>query len=393
VYPKALSAAEVQANYEALASRFVPGLHLNTSGVYVLVPTSKDLVSPYAAPDAMSNVNFPSAMQERVALAGCTVRIGGTAFLPGSRSAANITVNLYDNSTLAAAAVSKPASPNCTVTSYGFVDGVVTFTVKPTTNGTGRTLVVFVDTPGGGAAIIADSTGRTVSAFPGPVPVLLLDASDTRSYTGSGTTWTDMSGNGYNATISTPSSFSSAGGGSFLFPDAGVVQGNISASIFGVAHSLAVWIYRTTPGNVWGGLFSNNVTVNGASIIGFNYSAEILGVSRAGLDGTLVAGVNLGGDHYNKWIYAVVVYSGVTNGSSVTVYAYKTPATLLINNAAGGTGTLYWTMTTDNKYWVGQQIGTNYVSGRIAQVEVYNKALSAAEIQLIYDATKSRFGL
>ena len=38
--------------------------------------------------------------------------------------------------------------------------------------------------------------------------ILFLDANDAASYGGSGTTWYDLSGNGYNAT------FASAGGGS-----------------------------------------------------------------------------------------------------------------------------------------------------------------------------------
>ena len=47
--------------------------------------------------------------------------------------------------------------------------------------------------------------------------VLCLDAGDRKSYSGSGTTWSDRSGNGYNATLNNGPTFNSANGGSIDF--------------------------------------------------------------------------------------------------------------------------------------------------------------------------------
>jgi hypothetical protein len=47
--------------------------------------------------------------------------------------------------------------------------------------------------------------------------VLALDAADKNSYPGSGTTWTDLSGNGNNGTLVNGPTFSSANGGSIVF--------------------------------------------------------------------------------------------------------------------------------------------------------------------------------
>jgi len=47
--------------------------------------------------------------------------------------------------------------------------------------------------------------------------VLQLDAANTKSYPGSGTTWTDLSGNGNNGTLTNSPTFSSANGGIFTF--------------------------------------------------------------------------------------------------------------------------------------------------------------------------------
>ena len=47
--------------------------------------------------------------------------------------------------------------------------------------------------------------------------VLALDAADRNSYPGSGTTWTDLSGNANNGTLTNGPTFNSANGGSIVF--------------------------------------------------------------------------------------------------------------------------------------------------------------------------------
>jgi hypothetical protein len=47
--------------------------------------------------------------------------------------------------------------------------------------------------------------------------VLALDAADTNSYPGSGTTWNDLSGNGNTGTLTNGPTYSSDNGGSIVF--------------------------------------------------------------------------------------------------------------------------------------------------------------------------------
>ena len=47
--------------------------------------------------------------------------------------------------------------------------------------------------------------------------VLALDAANKKSYPGSGTTWSDLSGNGYTATLLNGTAFSSINFGTFVF--------------------------------------------------------------------------------------------------------------------------------------------------------------------------------
>ena len=61
--------------------------------------------------------------------------------------------------------------------------------------------------------------------------VLALDASVSRSYPGSGTTWTDLSGNGNNGTLTNGPTYNSANGGSIVF-DGTDDYGSVSCSQF-----------------------------------------------------------------------------------------------------------------------------------------------------------------
>ena len=61
--------------------------------------------------------------------------------------------------------------------------------------------------------------------------VLALDAANTKSYPGSGTTWTDLSGRGNTGTLTNGPTYSSANGGSIVFDgtnDYVVVNNNAS---------------------------------------------------------------------------------------------------------------------------------------------------------------------
>jgi hypothetical protein len=218
--------------------------------------------------------------------------------------------------------------------------------------------------------------------------ILALDAGNAKSYPGSGTTWTDLSGNGNDGTLVNGPTYSSADGGSIVFDGSSdYVQGTISSSTFTGPHSICCWFYRETV-TQWSGLFSNNVNTTSCSILTFINSTNFLGTNQAGVNATSIS-IDLGSDHLNKWIYGVITFSGVSSGSAVNVYAYKN-GSLLTNS-----GSLYWNMSSSSSYYVGRH-WTDIVQihdGFIPQVSIYNKALTASEVQQNYNALKGRFGL
>jgi len=96
--------------------------------------------------------------------------------------------------------------------------------------------------------------------------VLALDAANTKSYPGSGTTWTDMSGNNNNGTLTNGPTFNSANGGSIVFDGSNdfVTLGN--QSVLGFTNgifSVEAWVYipnSWTAGSQYPNLISKGAT-------------------------------------------------------------------------------------------------------------------------------------
>ena len=89
--------------------------------------------------------------------------------------------------------------------------------------------------------------------------VLCLDAANSKSYPGSGTTWTDLSGNGNNATLTNGPTYSSANGGSIVFD--GVILSN--DGLFGEFLFFVLSIFIPSKGQVSGIIISSRVKLNG----------------------------------------------------------------------------------------------------------------------------------
>ena len=97
--------------------------------------------------------------------------------------------------------------------------------------------------------------------------VLALDAGNTKSYPGSGSTWTDLSGNGNNGTLAGGVGYSSSNGGSLTFDGSNDYVYRTSTNFdFGTGDfTVSGWFYMESSGSnncVWDlrtdGPFSNN---------------------------------------------------------------------------------------------------------------------------------------
>jgi hypothetical protein len=212
--------------------------------------------------------------------------------------------------------------------------------------------------------------------------VLCLDAANTKSYPGSGTTWTDLSGNGNNGTLTNGPTYSSANGGSIVFDGTNdVVNSTTSIIDRAVPQEITVscWIKPSRTSGQYS-VFCTNRSDN-ASIYNWIFYQH-----------TTDGAISFHGSPQYKSSYVPTtnVWINVTN----TVTASRV-STLYVNGVSTYTVTGYaYGNGTPSRLGIGADPGGQEpFQGNIAQVSIYNRALSAAEVRQNYNALKSRFGL
>jgi uncharacterized repeat protein (TIGR02543 family) len=213
---------------------------------------------------------------------------------------------------------------------------------------------------------------------------LNLDAGDPESYSGSGTTWTDLSGNSRNATWQASPTFSSANGGTFDLN--GTTQFASTSSIASDVFTVEVWAKFNALNNNYACLVTNVYT--GDKI---NYAICFWGDSRIRA-GYHQAGTGWVGGQTGTFTPVIGTwYQFVyTVGKSGANYI----GTLYVNNTAI-TGTTSSTIAPGSDA-AGMRIGRRwdsgeYINGSIPVVRIYNRSLSTAEISQNYNALLPRF--
>lgn len=207
--------------------------------------------------------------------------------------------------------------------------------------------------------------------------VMHLDASNPSSYPGSGGTWTDLTGNSNNATLSGGPTYDSANGGRIIFDgtnDVGLLVGTRTGFPFGSsAGSISGW-GKIDPGASIGWIFAYGNPSNGlARFVGHVGSTYYFGGYN---DDITASGVVT-----DTWFNICGTYDG-------------TNARLYINGSLVTGPTAKSWNTIDSYANVGAQTGLgDYWDGSIAQVLVYNVALSDGDVLQNYNALKGRFGL
>ena len=215
--------------------------------------------------------------------------------------------------------------------------------------------------------------------------VLCLDAADKNSYPGSGTTWSDLSGNNLTGTI-TNATFSTDKGGCIDFDGSGdyVNFGDVINQAY--SFSISCWINAdnpTSPG--WQSFCTKGMWDTWR--FGFGSTTGKIHLAVAGADGW---------DEYyqsyfsptvlssNTWYYVAAVY----NHTEDKIYHY-------INGQLDGSyDTLAGpNLTNDHGLYVGGSISGYMFNGKIATSRVYDRALSAKEISQNFNAQRSRFSV
>ena len=236
--------------------------------------------------------------------------------------------------------------------------------------------------------------------------VLYLDAANARSYPKSGTTWFDRSGNANNGTLTNGPTYSSANFGSIGFDatdDYATINDSNSLDLT-TALTLSLWFNRgdiltLSAGDQHNLFVKGNTNAPGGDQV--NYAIQLFGPTGGGryLWGHPTTGVGLIDPpsqilFANQWYNIVITHvSGSTpipylNGVVQTNWTATTPSTALVANTYRAT----ISGDVERDASTGQLQAANF-NGRMSNVLLYNRALSAAEVSQNYNALRGRYGL
>jgi hypothetical protein len=237
--------------------------------------------------------------------------------------------------------------------------------------------------------IIQGVTLRGISAydasFNGAGALLYLDAGNTASYPGSGTTWTDLSTYQNNATLTNSPAFTSAGSASYFSFNGTNQYAPVTQAKFNVTYTgkTTMFSIRTVSANTGNALY--RCLFGGDSLRNFNtYMYHVSGSTWQ----LHFASNGLGGISNsftvvdNQWLVVAITQ---TLGGVLTYY---------VNGQQLGTPQ---TGITFSQYLNGGTEAVaradNYWRGDMGVCAVYGRALNADQIQQNYNALRARYGL
>ena len=225
--------------------------------------------------------------------------------------------------------------------------------------------------------------------------VLALDAGNTKSYPGSGTTWSDLSGKGNNGTIS-GATFNSDGyfdfdgvnddvidtGTSFLKTNDNVT---LEAFFNHDSNSGSHFFLYEGEGDGFGSNVEFHLYVAGGYLASFFKTSS--GDFALGGSGVSAAAITTG-----EWNHAAVTYSNLSTASGASSKLYLNGVE--IESSSGATVDLASMPT--SSLLIGRPYSTSLgrrYDGQVAAVKVYNRTLSASEIKQNFNALRGRFGI
>ena len=215
--------------------------------------------------------------------------------------------------------------------------------------------------------------------------VLCLDAGNAKSYPGSGTTWSDLIESN-NGTLVNGPTYSSVDGGAIVF-DGTNDRGNFTTPITSTSNqTYEIWtnaIASASAATGYAYLIHNNNFNNSTGSSYLTIGIQPTQQYFAAFDGAFST-MDLGVTANTSNILQIVL---TWDGSTQKAYANS-----VLKNSQALTGT---PQNFDTTTGFGYYKSSTYrmIQGNIYSIKVYNKALTASEIQQNYNALKGRFGL
>lgn len=216
-----------------------------------------------------------------------------------------------------------------------------------------------------------------------------LDASQLRSYSGSGTTWTNLYGSGKNGTLTNGPTFTSSAGGGIVFDGTNdyIDMGDpfYNSLYSATAITFTTWVYSNYS--------LGNLGIMGTNGSNANYGPKMYFGAGGGTVYAYFGIKNTGGAYAEAKNTTSLPYStnlnitGTYDGSNLRIYYNG-----VLEGTQAQTGNIFLQGGLSHRLgW--SDADTVYWNGRIYSCIMYNRALTAAEILQNYNVTKRKFGL
>lgn len=213
--------------------------------------------------------------------------------------------------------------------------------------------------------------------------VLCLDAANPRSYSGSGTSWYDVSGNNNTGTLVNSPTYNSSNLGSIVFDgvDDNVNAGNGSTLNMGTGDFSVESYFKATGSSTYRIILQKGNPGVGANR-GYRLRIEADNTIQMTVTGDAEYVASTSAISYNTW-YQVL---GTKDSSGLKIY---------LNGTLSGTGTSpAGTTTSSDNFTIARQDQGNWpFSGNISMVKVYNRSLTATEVSQNFNAIRGRYSI
>ena len=215
--------------------------------------------------------------------------------------------------------------------------------------------------------------------------IVNLDASNSLSYSGTGTTWQDLTGNGNNFELKNGAVYDNLNGGSFILDGSNdyILSARIPSTGDGTkSQTYSIWVNpASTSGNIMSMASTNPQG---------GWNMPPIAASGQKFSGKFWANERIYSNTYtiNNWYQLVLVFDYANASQNFYVNGVLQGSTNGIAYAASGS---------DNYIFLGQSNpgadNTGMFRGKVAAFQVYqNRALTAIEVLQNFNSTKGRFG-
>lgn len=233
-----------------------------------------------------------------------------------------------------------------------------------------------------------------MSVFAGPeIPnsglVLHLDAGNTRSYSGSGTTWADISGNGNNGTTTSMPTYSS---GALTFDGATNFVSVASPITLGAtSFTVSCWL-KYTLSQTFIDIINNRDSATA-------YSGFLLTTDYVSKSGKIRVQLNNSTTVNSYTSSGATIADGTYKYVAVAVDRTSNVLSFYVNGALDATFNIatIGDITSTSNFVIGRDYAFNdpkaWFAGTISIVSVYSRALSQSEVSQVFVSSRSRHGV